>query len=122
MDIRKIILCILLYSSSTLLFAQNNAQFTAIENDDSNYIYGEIIGRQAVFGLLNVRIDTGQTIIRTSGRGQPKDGSKLYPYESFVAALNEIRSRGWRLVGIYNWPAGDSIGEIRWVIRRSEGE
>ncbi len=69
---------------------------------------------------MNVRVDSGQVVERSMGRGRPIDESEFFPYTSMVGALNDIRSQGWTLYEIYQIATNETLFSVRWIVRRRE--
>ena len=105
---------------SLQLDAQNNAQASSLSIDDVEFKYGELIGHRDAFGNVSMQIDTGQlmNVERLEGQRQKYGRTKIFLYQSFAAAMNDLSPSGWHLVQVYNWPYRETLNEIRWVIRR----
>ncbi len=72
------------------------------------------------FGELSVRIDSGQVVERSPGRGQLLDGSEYYPFPSMAGALNAIRRQGWTLYQAYQIGTAETLFSVRWIVRRPD--
>lgn len=99
---------------------QNWVSSVLAASDETIYTYAEITGARTGIGSmrLSVRIDSGQVVEVTRGRGKPVDGSDFYPYASMAAALNDLTRRGYQLVSTQTIVTADSYWGMVWLARR----
>jgi len=109
---------LLISQVSLQLKAQQNSP--PIQQTNDNFKYGEIIGDRDLYGNVSMQIDTGQLVnfLRLQGQRHKRGRFDTFIYESFAAAMNDISTKGWELVQVYNWSYRETGNEIRWVIRR----
>lgn len=117
---KKIIFASLLFLSigfSTTLFGQTNPD----ENDDSRYIYCELVGIQKFLSTkVNVSVDYGEErSFFQDTRMRDEQTGKVQSFNSMVDALNYMGNDGWEFVQAYVVTIGQQ-NVYHWMLKKKK--